>query len=158
MVYNSEYSNSNDNGEVNHRDMLDKDRRILEYTKSDIQDYIDTVKNLVSKGKYTIPQESNREENKKFIERYQLKRSKIDKILGSLTVYDFCYGTRNRNRGFEQEILYVFSKEYEGTFPEGHKKIQIYIKMNLIKPNDNFVVVISFHEDTGPMKTLFERE
>lgn len=137
---------------------VDKDHRILDYTKEDIEEYIDKVRELVHKGKYTIPLQANRNENKRFIERYSLNSKKRKQILESLTVYDFCYGTRNRNEGFEHEILYVFFKEYEDTFPEGHKKIQIYIKMNLLEPNNNFVVVISFHEYTGEAKTLFEKE
>ena len=137
---------------------VDKDHRILHYTKENIQEYIDKVKELVGKGRYTIPLQANRNENKRFIERYNLNSKKRKQILENLTVYDFCYGTRNRNEGYEHEILYVFSKEYEDTFPEGDKKIQIYIKMNLLEPNNEFVVVISFHEYTGEVKTLFEKE
>ncbi len=162
MVYKSKESNSNgnddENNDTDYRNMLEEDHRILEYTIGDIEEYIDQIKILVGKGKYDVPQQANRAENKKFIQRYRLRMRDIENILNSLNVYDFCYGTRNRNKGFEKEILYVFSKEYEDTFPEGHKRIHIYIKMNLIKPNDNFVIVISFHEDTAPMKPLFERE
>lgn len=137
---------------------IDEDYRILNYRKEDIQDYIDEVKELVSKGRYTIPLQVNRDENRKFIEKYNLNSKKRKKILESLTVCDFCYGTRNRNEGYEHEILYIFAKEYEDTFPEGHKKIQIYIKINLLEANNKFVVVISFHEYTGEIKRLFKKE
>ena len=31
------------------------------------------------------------------------------------------------------------------------KKVQVYIKFNIIKDNDNLVVVVSFHEARRPM-------
>lgn len=162
MVYDGKGSNNKTNKEQNIDGHVEEDYRITDYTKEDIQEYLDKVKKLVEKDKYSIPLQENRNKNKKFVERYNLNNKKRKKILNSLNVYDFCYGTRNINQGYEHEILYVFSKGYEDTFPEGHKKIQIYIKTNLIESGEkspyDFVIVISFHEYTGKVKTLFERK
>lgn len=139
-------------------DVMEDDCRILDYTVEEIQDYINRVRALIKKGKYSIPLHDSRKKNKRFIERYNLSNKKRKKILSSLSIDDFCYGTRNRNEGYEDEILHVFSKEYEGTFPEGHKKIQIYIKMNLLEAGDKFVVAISFHQHTGSIKKILYKE
>ena len=107
MVYNSKKSNSNgnddENNDTDYKDMIEEDHRILDYTVENIEKYIDQMKILVEKGKYDIPQQANRAENKKFIQRYRLRMRDIENILDSLNVYDFCYGTRNRNKGFEKE-------------------------------------------------------
>lgn len=128
--------------------------KITDFSADDIKDYLEEVKNLISKNKYSL---SPREENDEFTYKYRLKSAKIKEIMLNLQHLDFCYVAVNRKPAFAHERLYVFCKEYELDHWGEFETIKIYIKTNLtqLRNGDDFVIMISFHELKQPIKYLF---
>lgn len=132
----------------------DKER----HTSSTISGYIEKIKHLVEADQFTISSGKNRKENSEFLEKYHLDFSKITEVIKSLTIYDFCYVTQNKNAGFEHEYLYVFCKACELDYWGEINTIDVYMKFNLIqKKNNEFVFVVSFHERNKPIEYAFSK-
>ena len=94
-------------------------------------------------------------DNRNLFVDYVLSEVRIKEILLSLTVDDFSERRKNNHKGFEKEILYIFGKEKAlERFGEDYKAINLYIKLNLIA--DDFVFVISFHEQKYPLYYYFK--
>lgn len=114
--------------------------------KKDIEQYLSEVKEAVENNRYRIERNAKRQDNINLFLDYVIDEAKAKEILLSLTVMDFSEILQNDHKGFEHEMLYVFGKnvvllERTGT---GEKMVSLYIKFN--KVENNFVFVISFHE------------
>lgn len=133
-------------------------KKLLDFKPEDIKAYLKELKNLVLENKYTISRNSNREENKKFIEDYKINARKEKEILMSLEYDDFCYAVNNKNPKFSHEILYIFNKEYELDKWGELVSVDIYIKMNKIqtKSSEDIIIIVSFHERNKPIRYLFK--
>lgn len=129
---------------------------LLEITRMEIEKYLNRVKVAVEKDKYRIEINKNRSDNRNLFEDYVLSEARIKEILLSLTVDDFSERRKNNHKGFEKEILYIFGKEIKALerFGEDYKAINLYIKFNLIA--DDFVFIISFHEQKYPLHYYFK--
>ena len=132
--------------------------KYLDFTKQDITDYLDIFKQLVSKGRYTISRNANRQENIDFMMDYRINSYKAKEILINLQYDDFCYAAANYKPGYEHERLYVFCKEYELDYWGEVEYVDIYIKTNITQiKDDDFAVVISFHKRNEPITYLFRK-
>ena len=129
---------------------------LLEITRMEIEKYLNRVKVAVEKDNYRIELNKNRSDNRNLFVDYVLSEVRIKEILLSLTVDDFSERRKNNHKGFEKEILYIFGKEIKALerFGEDYKAINLYIKLNLIA--DDFVFVISFHEQKYPHYYYFK--
>lgn len=129
---------------------------LLEITRMEVEKYLNRVKVAVEKDNYLIEINKNRSDNRNLFVDYVLSEVRIKEILLSLTVDDFSERRKNNHRGFENEILYIFGKEIKALerFGEDYKAINLYIKLNLIA--DDFVFVISFHEQKYPLHYYFK--
>lgn len=129
---------------------------LLEITRMEVEKYLNRVKVAVEKDNYRIEINKNRSDNRNLFVDYVLSEVRIKEILLSLTVDDFSERRKNNHKGFENEILYIFGKEIKALerFGEDYKAINLYIKLNLIA--DDFVVVISFHEQKYPLHYYFK--
>lgn len=129
---------------------------LLEITRMEIEKYLNRVKVAVEKDNYRIEINKNRSDNRNLFVDYVLSEVRIKEILLSLTVDDFSERRKNNHKGFEKEILYIFGKEIKALerFGEDYKAINLYIKLNLIA--DDFVFVISFHEQKYPLYYYFK--
>lgn len=129
---------------------------LLEITRMEVEKYLNRVKVAVEKDNYRIEINKNRSDNRNLFVDYVLSEVRIKEILLSLTVDDFSERRKNNHRGFENEILYIFGKEIKALerFGEDYKAINLYIKLNLIA--DDFVFVISFHEQKYPLHYYFK--
>lgn len=125
-------------------------------TRLEIENYLKRVKVAVTNDKYRIEMNKNRSDNRNLFVDYVLSEARIKEILLSLTVDDFSERRKNNHKGFENEILYIFGKEIKALkrFGEDYKAINLYIKLNLIA--DDFVFVISFHEQKFPLHYYFK--
>jgi len=128
----------------------------MEVTKESIQEYLNEVKDAVRKGRYRIARNENRRDNQLLFETYVLDENKAKEIILSLQIEDFSEILQNEHPGFEYESLYVFGKDVEllKRFESGIKTVTLYIKFN--KLENCFVIVVSFHESTYPIKYFFK--
>ncbi len=79
-----------------------------QYSRSEIEELLETIKDYVRNDKHSMALNENREENRGFVNDYNVNRRKLKEILLCIVVEDFCHSLNNVNRGFEHEILYVF--------------------------------------------------
>ena len=97
------------------------------YTKQEIDEILDKVKNCVYNNRYTISLNENRQENIDFINEYNIYSNKQKKILLQLKVEDFCHSLQNTKPGYEYEVLYVFVPQVNLFNAEGvEEKVDIY--------------------------------
>ena len=127
------------------------------YSKQEIDEILDKVKNCVYNNRYTISLNENRQENIDFINEYNIYSNKQKKILLQLEVEDFCYSLQNTKPGYEYEVLYVFVPQVNLFNAEGvEEKVDIYIKINIIDmSNGSRTIVISFHKRNKAITYLF---
>lgn len=128
-------------------------KKYTDFSKKEIRDYLKNIKISIVKETYYIA--INRDENKKFLEDYNLTTQKIEEIILRLSVDNFCYAADNFKEEYKDEVLYVFCIDevlnYFGEFLD----VDIYIKFNLIN-EDEFLYIISFHKLQKPISFLFE--
>lgn len=127
------------------------------YTKEEIEEVLEKIKECVSLGKYTISQNDKRQENIDFINEYNIRSDKQKSILMQIKVSDFCHTLQNTNPGYEYEILYVFVPQVELFNADSEAEIvDVYTKFNVIDlPTGNRTVVISFHKRNKPIDYPF---
>ncbi len=121
-----------------------------------IEQYLSDVKSSVKIGRYRIDRNDRRQDNLNLFLDYVIPEAKAKEIILSLTATDFSAILQNEHVGYEYEILYVFGKnvillERYGT---EKKEVPLYIKIN--KLENDYVIVISFHEQKHPLKYYFK--
>ena len=118
-----------------------------DYTKEQINEVLNKIKDCIINNNYTISLNRNRQENIKFINEYNIRSVKQKNILLSIKVEDFCYTLQNIKIGYEHEVLYVFVPQVKlFNADDIEEMVNVYIKFNLIdKSNENYAVVISFY-------------
>ena len=123
--------------------------------KKSIEQYLEDVKAAVRNNRYRIDRNKNRLDNLNLFTDYLIDEAKAKKILLNLDVMDFSAILRNEHAGFEHELLYVFGKDVRllERYGTKEKTVSLYIKIN--KLENNFVIVISFHEQKYPLKYYF---
>ena len=128
----------------------------MEYNFKDIEAYLHDVKNAVKEGRYRLDVNAKRQDNRKLFLEYVLDMQMVEKILQSLTPWDFSEAVQNRHEGFEEEILFIFGKMVRLLQRYGRREedVPLYIKIN--KLAEGFVIVISFHRQRRQMKFYFE--
>lgn len=69
---------------------------------------------------------------------------------------DFSEVLQNEHKGYENELLYVFGKDVHllERIGAGERTVSLYIKFN--KLDNNYVIVVSFHEQKYPIKYYFK--
>jgi len=79
-----------------------------------------------------------------------------ENIILNLNVMDFSDAVPNEHAGFEHETLYIFGKEVLliERYGTAEKLVPLYIKFN--KLDNEFVIVISFHEQRHPLTYYFK--
>lgn len=117
------------------------------------------IKDCVRANLFTISKNENRQENRDFINEYNLTSKKLKEILLGIDPEDFCHTLQNTNLGFEHETLYVFCPRVTLFNFSGNKElIDIYIKFNIVDVNsEKRVIVVSFHRRNKPIDYLFKR-
>lgn len=133
-------------------------RKYTDFSKSEIEEYLDDFKQLVRDGSYSISLNNNRTENVDFMEEYNISTEKAKGILLSLEVLNFCYAADNTNPQYAHEKLYIFCRECKidnrGTIEE----IDIYIKSNIThtRKGNKRLFVVSFHKRNNPITYCFK--
>lgn len=129
-----------------------------DYTREQIEEILNKIKAYVQENKYTIALNDKRQENIDFIREYNIYNAKQKRILLDIKTDDFCYSLRNKNTGYEYEILYVFAPIvtlYDSSGEE--EELSMYVKFNIINTStSDFVVVISFHRLNEEILYLFK--
>ena len=126
-------------------------------TRQQIEEVLHKIKQCVKSNCYVVALGENRQENRSFIQNYNIRMTKLKNILLSIQVDDFCYTLQNTNEGYEHEILYVFAPQVElFNALDERETVSIYAKFNLLEqPNGRKVVVISFHGLNYPISYPF---
>lgn len=129
----------------------------MNHSKSDIELVLAEIQACIREDRYVIALNRNRQENREFIDSYNLTAKRQKEILLLIEVEDFCHSLRNTKIGYEHEKLYVFCPQVVLHDVENQEEpVDIYVKFNIMSTvNDGHVVVISFHERNKPIDYLF---
>ena len=124
-------------------------------TQEEIEEYLSDVKKAVSEDRYRLDRNSRRQDNIDLFINYVIDESKAKDIILSLEVMDFSEIVQNEHVGFEHEMLYIFGKDVQLLERTGTEEVTVslYIKFN--KLENNYVIVISFHEQHYPLIYYF---
>jgi len=127
------------------------------YTKAQVIELLQSIQDCVTENHYSISLSENREENRKFIQDYNLNSSRRRAILLQIKPEDFCHSLQNTNVGFEHEVLFVFVPQVTLFDFDGNEElVDVYVKFNLIEmPYGNRAVAISFHKRNKPISYIF---
>ncbi|AJG98459.1 MULTISPECIES: hypothetical protein [Clostridium] len=130
---------------------------LKDYSKEQIRNLVEIIKDCVREDMYTISLEENKAENIQFIEEYNINEKKRISILCDIDYKDFCYGLQNVKNGVEQNDLYVFCLQKELYNVEDKREIvDIYLKFNVICNEVNSSrVLVSLHKRNKPITYLF---
>lgn len=122
-------------------------------TRETVACYLADVKEAVRTNRYVV---SARPVNEELFEDYIFNEERQKEILLDLCVEDFCHTLKNEHPAYAHEILYVFGKDVRllPRFGGGEVTVSLYIKFN--KYEDNYTVVISFHEQKHLLKYMFK--
>lgn len=128
----------------------------MEYSLQDIDAYLHDVKEAVQEGRFRLDLNTRRQYNRNLFLEYLLDMQMVEKILLSLSPWDFSEAVQNRHEGFEDEMLYIFGKTVRliQRFREREENVLLYIKIN--KLTEGFVIIISFHRQQKRLKFYFE--
>ena len=128
----------------------------MEYSLQDIDAYLHDVKEAVQEGRFRLDLNTRRQYNRNLFLEYLLDMQMVEKILLSLSPWDFSEAVQNRHEGFEDEMLYIFGKTVRliQRFREREENVPLYIKIN--KLTEGFVIIISFHRQQKRLKFYFE--
>lgn len=127
------------------------------YSREQIETVLEKIKSCVRTGRFIIAQNENRQENKAFIDEYNINSEKQKRILLNIEVEDFCHSLQNTKPGFEHEMLFVFSPQVKlFNADDIEETVDVYTKFNIIERSDgNQTVVISFHKRNRLIDYLF---
>ncbi len=136
--------------------------KLTNFTVEDIEKYLEEMRNLIKDNRYNIEVNVKREENKDFIEDYNIDTKKEKEILLSLEYTDFCYAVNNTTNDprYSHEVLYIFNKNYKlyKIGEECGENLDIYIKTNKIDTKlGKRIIVISFHKRNKDIQYYFRQ-
>ena len=123
---------------------------------SDVENYLEAVKCAVKAHRYRLDMNTKRPDNRKLFQTYLLTEEDTENIILNLNAMDFSDAVPNEHVGFEHETLYIFGKEVLliERYGTAEKLVPLYIKFN--KLDNEFVIVISFHEQRHPPTYYFK--
>ena len=123
---------------------------------SDVENYLEAVKCAVKAHRYRLDMNVKRPDNRKLFQTYSLTEEDAENIILNLNAMDFSDAVPNEHVGFEHETLYIFGKEVLliERYGTAEKLVPLYIKFN--KLDNEFVIVISFHEQRHPLTYYFK--
>ena len=123
---------------------------------SDVENYLEAVKCAVKAHRCRLDMNAKRPDNRKLFQTYSLTEEDAENIILDLNVMDFSDAVPNEHVGFEHETLYIFGKEVLliERYGTAEKLVPLYIKFN--KLDNEFVIVISFHEQRHPLTYYFK--
>ena len=126
---------------------------ILDVTKEEIKKYLNDVKSSVNAGKYQF---SPRQKNQILYIDYVFSETKAKEIILDLSVNDFSNKVQNDHPDHPEEMLYIFGKDVKLLPKYGGKEkfVSLYIKINKLR--NNYVIVISLHEQEYPLTYRFK--
>ena len=122
---------------------------------SDVENYLEAVKCAVKARRYRLDMNVKRPDNRKLFQTYSLTEEDAENIILDLNAMDFSDAVPNKHVGYEHETLYIFGKEVLliERYGTAEKLVPLYIKFN--KLDNEFVIVISFHEQRHPLTYYF---
>ena len=123
---------------------------------SNVENYLEAVKCAVKAHRYRLDMNAKRPGNRKLFDTYLLTMRDAENIILDLNAMDFSDAVPNEHVGFEHETLYIFGKEVLliERYGTAEKLVPLYIKFN--KLDNEFVIVISFHEQRHPLTYYFK--
>ena len=123
---------------------------------SDVENYLEAEKCAVKARRYRLDMNVKRPDNRKLFQTYSLTEEDAENIILDLNAMDFSDAVPNEHVGFEHETLYIFGKEVLliERYGTAEKLVPLYIKFN--KLDNEFVIVISFHEQRHPLTYYFK--
>ena len=128
----------------------------MENSFQEIESYLHDVKDAVQDGRYRLDLNAKRLDNQALFYDYVLDMQEFEKILLSLSPWDFSEVVQNRHKGFENEKLFIFGKTVRLLQRYGNREenVPLYIKIN--KFMDGFVIIISFHKQRRRLNFHFK--
>ena len=131
--------------------------KLTSVDKTHIEDYLTEVRQKIQNGAYRFAINKKRPDNVKLFAYYAIDERKAKDIILTLNHENFSNIIRNKHKGYEHELLYVFGKTVRLEKIIGKKLVSVplYIKINNMKFSS--VIIISFHEQKYNLKYYFKR-
>lgn len=120
---------------------------------NEVKVYLSDVKTLVKKKQYVIPK---RDSYLELLDKYYVDDILVEDIVMKLTYKDFSCANYNEHPEYKDEILYIFGKDVRLVSHSSYKEelVPLYIKFNKI--DDQFMIIVSFHEQKYKLKYKFK--
>ena len=132
-------------------------RKRIIVDKTHIEDYLADVRHKIQNDLFILAINEKRVENFKLLANHIIDENIVKETISNLTPEDFSNILRNKHKGYEYELLYVFGKTVTLEEKKSRKPIAVplYIKINNVR--DRSVIIISFHEQKYPLTYYFKR-
>ena len=126
--------------------------------ESEIEEYLDQMKQMIRNNRFKIELNQNRVENIKLFQEYLINEENVKSILLNLKVNDFCEKVQNKHVGFRHEWLYIFGKEISllKRYEDEDTIVPLYIKFNMLE--NKILIIVSFHEQKYPLNYYFDEK
>ncbi len=125
----------------------------MDVTRDETEKYLSEIVSCIRSGKYQI---SVREKNLTVFRKYLFTEEDAKTVIYSLTVDDFSEAVPNDHVNHADEIIYIFGKNVTLLPRMGGDEVivPLYIKFN--KLGNQYVFIISFHEQEYPLSYKFK--
>ena len=130
-----------------------------DWNHGQIDTILDHLRYCILSDQFTILKgETTREENRRFIEDYNLNKSRRKELLLGIVSEDFCYSLTSTNADHFGDTLYVFCPIVTLLDPFGDEEtLKVLVKFDIMETAEGrFIVVISFHKPHRPIEYLFK--
>lgn len=145
-----------DYSEFRAHNVYNKNKHIPASIKS-MRDKLKYIQHLVADNRFKFPTNINRIENRWFKNEFKLNYTKIKQLVMQITEKDFSDSKRNKNKGHEDEFMYIFAPALSLFDGRIHKWVRFYIKFCIVKDEngDDMVIIVSCHRRKHEMKRPF---
>lgn len=127
--------------------------KLLNVTKTDVEQYLADVYAAVQTGRYQI---APRQKNQDIYLDYVFSETDAKRVILSLTADDFSDAVSNDHPQHPEEVLYIFGKDIKllPRYGDAEETVSLYIKFN--KLTNQYLIVISFHKQEYPLSYKFK--
>lgn len=120
-------------------------------------DKLKYIQHLIADNKFKFPTNMKRIENRCFKKEFKLNHTRIKQLVMQITEKDFSNSKRNKNKGHEDEFMYIFAPALSLSNGRIHKWVRLYVKFCIVKDKmgDDMVIIVSCHRRKHEMERPF---
>lgn len=123
---------------------------------SDVENYLEAVKCAVKAHRYRLDMNAKRPDNRKLFDTYLLTMRDVENIILDLNAMDFSDAVPNEHVGFEHDIKRHQLFRCSVSFDQQNFFSKDIECLMFNKLDNEFIIVISFHEQRHPLTYYFK--